>query len=87
MFESRGLVEHLARGVFGIGALALAVLLPSLHVVWSLLLVALGLVALRGCPMCWTLGLVQTLQAKLRGRASDAACVDGSCARFQRRCG
>lgn len=81
MFESKGVVEHLARGVLGIGALALAISLPSLHVGWALLLVALGLVALRGCPLCWTLGLVQTVQAKLHGRPSDGACVDGSCAR------
>jgi hypothetical protein len=75
MFASRSVGLHLRRGVGGLSALAGAVyFLP-----WgwySLVLLPLGLVLLRGCPMCWVVGLVQTLA---QGDTSSA-CTDGSCA-------
>jgi len=46
----------------------------------SALLLPLGLVALRGCPMCWTMGLFETIAHKVRGPAVPAPCIDGSCA-------
>jgi hypothetical protein len=55
--------------VLVVGGLAL-----SATTAWALLAVPLGVVAWRGCPTCWTLGLVATL-ARTRSR-----CVDGSCA-------
>jgi hypothetical protein len=33
------------------------------------------MVALRGCPTCWTMGLIQTLSADKLQRQ----CVDGRC--------
>ena len=79
MFESKTVTEHLVRGAIGIGALAIT---PTLALHWwpAWFLFPLGLLALRGCPMCWTLGLVQTVWAKLRGRPTDGVCVDGTCA-------
>ena len=41
--------------------------------------IAVALVFLRGCPTCWTVGLVQTVIARLRGKATTAFCVDGRC--------
>ncbi|MET9514834.1 hypothetical protein [Streptomyces sp. NPDC002994] len=35
----------------------------------------LGVLALRGCPMCWTIGLMQTIS---RGRLRRS-CEDGQC--------
>lgn len=79
MFESKTLAEHLARGALGIAALAAALALaPSRPL--ALALVPVALVALRGCPMCWTIGLAQTVVARLRGRNAPDACVDGGCA-------
>ena len=56
MFASENLFEHLARGLIGFGAVALAVyigLKPGLgFAVVSLGLGAAALVALRGCPIC-----------------------------------
>jgi hypothetical protein len=55
------LPAHLLRGAIGLGCLAGALLLfPGLGAV-ALLLAAPGLVALRGCPMCWLVGLVDRL--------------------------
>jgi hypothetical protein len=79
MFASRSLLEHLARGVVGASALVCAVLLAPL--VWPpFVLVPIGLLALRGCPLCWTIGLIETVWARVRGRDANGACVDGSCA-------
>ena len=79
MFASKTVTEHLVRGAVGISAL---VFTPVLALRWwpAWFLLPLGLVALRGCPLCWTLGLAQTVWAKVRGRSIDDACVDGACA-------
>lgn len=63
-FASSSVPRHLARGALGLAAVVLALaLLPRLGAV-SLLLLAPAGVALRGCPTCWTLGLLQTLAAR-----------------------
>ena len=80
MFASKGILEHLARGVVGLGLFVLAGLLGASHPWLSLAVVPLGFVALRGCPTCWTIGLVQTVMAKVQGNPSGAACTDGTCA-------
>ncbi|WP_198652797.1 hypothetical protein [Actinocorallia populi] len=74
-FASASLPRHLARGAIGFGSIAGAFVLLSAVGPVGLLLLPVGLVALRGCPMCWTLGLVQTLS---RGRL-ERDCVDGVC--------
>ncbi|MFB4295399.1 hypothetical protein [Actinomadura sp. NTSP31] len=77
--ESLG--RHLVRGVVGFGALAGAVALvpvigfASLVLVLVLVLAPVGLVALRGCPACWFMGLAQTLS---RGRL-ERSCEGGVC--------
>jgi hypothetical protein len=64
MFASGNLFEHLVRGLIGFGCVGLAIhvgLNPGLgFAVVSLGLGAAALVALRGCPICWTIGLVET---------------------------
>ncbi|MFG3711041.1 hypothetical protein [Micromonospora sp. NPDC047730] len=74
-FASQSLARHLARGVVGFGGLIGSIaLLPIVGPV-SLLLFPVGLLALRGCPMCWAVGLVQTLSL---GRLKRS-CTDGRC--------
>lgn len=74
-FASASLPRHLVRGVVGFGALIGSVaLIPAVGPV-ALMLLPVGLVALRGCPMCWTIGLMQTVS---RGRLRRS-CVDGRC--------
>ena len=78
MFASKSLVEHGARGVIGLGAFACAVFLAP-HQPWlALAALPVGMLALRGCPSCWLLGLVETVVLR---RAKGTACVDGSCAK------
>ncbi len=57
MFASKTLIEHVSRGAVGIGALCHAVAIAELHPFASLAWGALVLVAFRGCPVCWTIGL------------------------------
>jgi hypothetical protein len=74
-FASASLLRHIVRGVIGFGGMVGAlVLLPVVGWV-SLLLLPIGLLALRGCPMCWVIGLVETVS---RGRMRRD-CVDGQC--------
>jgi hypothetical protein len=78
MFASKSLLEHLARGIVGLGAFVAAALLAPLHPWLALAALPVGFVLLRGCPTCWLVGLVQTVAPRL-GKAN--ACVDGSCSK------
>ncbi|MFF5808620.1 hypothetical protein [Streptomyces sp. NBC_01565] len=74
-FSSSSLPRHLARGAMGFGGLIGSIaLVPGLGPV-ALLLLPIGVLALRGCPMCWAIGLLQTLS---RGRL-QRSCVGGTC--------
>lgn len=77
MFASKTIAEHLARGVVGIGAFAFAALWATVHPWLSLVAIPVALVALRGCPLCWMLGFVQTVLAKLQGQPTEGICMDG----------
>ncbi|MFG3258521.1 hypothetical protein [Streptomyces sp. NPDC048172] len=75
-FASASMPRHLLRGAVGFGALIGSVaLLPAVGPL-SLALLPVGVLALRGCPMCWAVGLAQTLS---RGRLQRACGEDGRC--------
>ncbi len=74
-FASASLPRHVARGVVGFVALIAAVALVPVFWPASLLLVPVGLLALRGCPTCWAIGLLQTISMSRLRRS----CVDGRC--------
>ena len=67
MFGSKTALAHILRGVIGFCALALAILLArdadTARVHASVALAIVALIALRGCPVCWTIGLFETLRA------------------------
>jgi hypothetical protein len=65
-FASKTFIEHIARGAAGIGALTYAVRLSSSHPLASLGLGIFMLLAFRGCPICWTIGLVETVYRHAR---------------------
>lgn len=60
-FASTSVPRHLARGAIGFAALIGAFALLPWTGVASLLLAPLGFIALRGCPTCWAIGLIQTI--------------------------
>jgi hypothetical protein len=61
MFKSRSVVEHVIRGVLGFGLLSMGLLYSPVLGWWTLAALAGALVCFRGCPMCWTAGLVETI--------------------------
>ena len=61
MFGSAFLVVHLMRGAAAAALLAWAIVHQTANPWLSLGAGVAALVALRGCPMCWTVGLVETL--------------------------
>lgn len=80
MFASRTLTEHVLRGVGGFSLFGLALwFMPTF---WpAILLVPFGLLFLRGCPMCWTIGLVETSWNAIRRlRGQQAVEICASCA-------
>ncbi len=60
-FASPTLTEHLVRGALGAAALALGVMLLPVQPWAALATLPIAFVALRGCPMCWTVGLLDTI--------------------------
>lgn len=74
-FASASVLGHLLRGVVGFGLIGCAfALAPSIGPA-ALVGLPLGMVALRGCPMCWLFGLVETVSA---GRLRRT-CTEGEC--------
>jgi uncharacterized membrane protein YedE/YeeE len=61
MFGSAFLGAHLMRGAAAAALLAWAIVHQTAHPWLSLGAGVAALVALRGCPLCWTVGLVETL--------------------------
>lgn len=69
-FASTSVPRHLARGTIGFGLITGSIALVPYAGPATLLAAPLGLLALRGCPACWAIGLAQTI----------------SCGRLERRC-
>jgi hypothetical protein len=74
-FASTSVARHLARGATGFGLIIGSFALTPVVGPVALLGTIGGFVALRGCPMCWMIGLGETIS---RGRI-QRTCVDGSC--------
>jgi hypothetical protein len=82
-FASPSLPQHLLRGVIGFGSFAAAFRLGSVIGPFSLVFFPVGLLALRGCPMCWTMGLIETISnGRLKRRCVDDSCSIVSTARL-----
>lgn len=65
MFASESLVGHLLRGALGIGLLVWAIQHQTQGALsWAA--AAAALLAFRGCPVCWTVGLVESVMQKIR---------------------
>ena len=61
IFGNKNLWLHLGRGCLGFGALA-ATLATANSTIWpTLLLMPFALWMLKGCPICWIIGLFETL--------------------------
>jgi hypothetical protein len=69
--------EHLFRGAVGLAAAILAIVLVAVVGPASLALLSVTVLAWRGCPTCWTVGLLGTL-ADNRARRGCSSCGIGT---------
>ena len=67
-FASQTLLGHLLRGAVAIELLIWAFTHQS-HTALSFLAAIGALIAFRGCPICWTIGLVETVLQKINPSA------------------
>ena len=65
-FASRTLTEHLIRGGLALSGIYFIFNYYTEWPIFSYLLVPFIFFALRGCPMCWITGLIDTIAMKLR---------------------
>jgi hypothetical protein len=65
--------RHLLRGAVGFGLIGAALVLTRSVGPVALLLAPAGLIALRGCPACWTAGLIERLSAGRLGRSCEGS--------------
>lgn len=89
LFASRSIGQHLLRGVVGGIAFVIAVPLFYLGHGWLAMTGAavfgvIAVAALRGCPLCWTVGLAETVYHRLGGR-TPRNFYRGACAVTPRR--
>ncbi|WP_030303754.1 hypothetical protein [Streptomyces katrae] len=74
-YASTSVPRHLARGAIGFGLIIGSIALVPVLGPAVLLAAPLALIAFRGCPTCWLVGLTQTLS---RGRL-ERQCAEGVC--------
>ena len=67
-FASQSLTGHLLRGAVAFMLLYWAIAHQQTQPFMALLAGAGALVAMRGCPVCWTIGLVETVGQQLKRR-------------------
>lgn len=77
MFGSAFLGAHLMRGAAAAALFAWAIVHQTAHPWLSLGAGVAALVGLRGCPMCWTVGLVETL-SQGRSDSTDALSINSA---------
>ena len=63
-FASRTVKRHYVRGAVGLLALVLALAGAATLSAAALLLLIVTVVAWRGCPTCWAVGLMQTRECE-----------------------
>ncbi|MGN6525610.1 MAG: hypothetical protein ACTHL8_04420 [Burkholderiaceae bacterium] len=68
LFSSRSITGHLLRGAAAAALLAAALRHQAGHPAAAAAAGLLALVALRGCPVCWSIGLVETVSQRLAAR-------------------
>jgi hypothetical protein len=73
MFGSAFLGAHLMRGAAAAALLTCAIVQQTAHPWTSLGAGVAALVALRGCPICWSVGLVETLSQGRHDRTGEGA--------------
>ena len=64
LFGFNSLRQHVARGLLGFSLFVAALHFSSISPIASMMLGLGALIVLRGCPLCWTMGLLEKLRAE-----------------------
>jgi len=78
IFGNKTLPLHLLRGVLGFGALAGSLATANTTIWPTLVLMPFALWMLKGCPICWTIGLFETVALRLHGHADPEAAASST---------
>jgi hypothetical protein len=81
MFASRTIAGHLTRGAIAAALIAWALAHQSSDPGFAALAGIAALVAMRGCPLCWTMGLFETIGESMRLRRTGQTVRTVSCTR------
>jgi hypothetical protein len=68
MFASKTIAAHIVRGVIAAALVTWALLHQSSDLTFAVAAGVLAVVAMRGCPLCWTVGLCETIGERVRDR-------------------
>jgi hypothetical protein len=71
LFATQTLTGHMIRGAVAFFLLYFAISHQHVHPATSLVAGLLALVAMRGCPVCWTIGLVETIRQYRSGATNQ----------------
>lgn len=74
LFATQTLSGHLLRGAMAFALLYTAVSQQHAHPIWALLAGGLSLIVMRGCPVCWAIGLVETVGQRWRAMRTHRNC-------------
>lgn len=69
MFCSSSVTVHVLRGLGALGLVLAAFLLEPLGLFWSGLALIAAFLLMRGCPMCWLMGLIETIYERRKKKA------------------
>jgi hypothetical protein len=76
LFASRSLSGHLVRGAVAFALLYFAIGQQHAHPLYAVAAGLAALVAMRGCPVCWTIGLLETVQQRIARTSAMAHAGD-----------
>ena len=71
LLASNTLAEHLLRGGIGAGAPWYGIHIADAHPWLALVFGVAMLIAFRGCPTCWAIGLFETIWRRLTRKSPD----------------
>jgi len=77
MLTSSSVASHIVRGVVGAGLLSIALLYSSSLGWWAAIPAVGALLCFRGCPMCWTAGLIESVLDRKAKKSCDGSCGEG----------
>ncbi|MES2512223.1 MAG: hypothetical protein V4625_20020 [Pseudomonadota bacterium] len=77
LFASRTLSGHLVRGAVAFALLFAAIKEQETSPALAVLAGLAALLVMRGCPVCWAIGLLETLQQKIRKPQADTGSTGG----------